>query len=142
MFQKKIKFSLRLFIILQIFVFAGFGQKPPVKKQDAKVSAQLNIEIRIYLTNPTLPERKDTCSAGEFVSRKILKTKKVEDAALRLVFIGPTAKESAKGMQSISPLGKYCIGVSIKDKTAIVNFRRGAENICMSTVHFANDKFG
>ena len=46
---------------------------------------------------------------------------------MRLLFAGPTAEEKAKGMESLSPLGAYYLGVSIKDGTAVVNFRRGAE---------------
>lgn len=86
------------------------------------------IEIRIYFTNPKLPEWASSCGAGEFVKRRRLATKRPADAALRLLFAGPTAEEKARGMESLGPLGGYYRSVSIKKGgVAVVNFRPGAE---------------
>ena len=86
-----------------------------------------DIELMVYFTNPKLPEWANTCGAGEFVKRSVPPTKKLADAALRLLFAGPTVAEQAKGMESLGPLGKYYRGVSVKDGVAVVNFRPGAE---------------
>ena len=85
------------------------------------------IELIVYFTNPKLPEWANTCGAGEFVKRTVRPTKKLADAALRLLFAGPTVAEKAKGMEGLGPLGEYYRGVSIKDGVAVVNFRPGAE---------------
>lgn len=86
-----------------------------------------DIELSVYFTNPKLPEWANTCGAGEFVKRRVPPTKRLADAALRLLFAGPTVAEQAKGMESLGPLGKYYRGVSVKDGVAVVNFRPGAE---------------
>ncbi len=86
-----------------------------------------DIELSVYFTNPKLPEFANTCGAGEFVKRKVKPTKKLADAALRLLFAGPDVSEQAKGMEGLGPLGVYYRGVSIKDGVAVVNFRPGAE---------------
>ena len=57
-----------------------------------------DIELMVYFTNPKLPEFANTCGAGEFVKRRVKPTKKLADAALRLLFAGPTVAEQAKGM--------------------------------------------
>lgn len=85
------------------------------------------IELLLYFTNPKLPEWANSCGAGEFVKRKVPRTKRPAEAALKLLFTGPTPEEKAKGMESLAPLGNYYRGVSIKNGTAIVNFRKGAE---------------
>lgn len=86
-----------------------------------------DMEVLLYFTNPTLPEFANTCGAGEFVKRRVKPTKKLADAALRLLFAGPDVSEQAKGMEGLGPLGVYYRGVSIKDGVAVVNFRPGAE---------------
>jgi hypothetical protein len=86
-----------------------------------------DIEVLVYFTNPKLPEFANSCGAGEFVKRKVKPTKKLADAALRLLFAGPDVSEQAKGMEGLGPLGEYYRGVSIKGGVAVVNFRRGAE---------------
>jgi spore germination protein GerM len=78
------------------------------------------------LYEPQAPKRND-CDTGEFVTRKIPSTKAVADTALRQLFAGPTSDEQTRGMQGIEPLGDYYIGVTVRKGTAIVNFRRGAE---------------
>ena len=85
------------------------------------------IEVLVYFTNPKLPEFANSCGAGEFVKRKVRPTKKLADAALRLLFAGPDVSEQAKGMAGLGQLGNYYRGVSIKDGVAVVNFRPGAE---------------
>jgi len=144
--HKNLLFSFLFIIILQISGLTVIGQAPVTKKgSKSKSSAvQRKIEIKIYFTNPNLPEWKDTCTAGEFVTRKIPATKRVADMALKLVFAGPTAKEKEKGMKSITPLSDFYIGVSIKSETAIINFRSGAEKylhvlgpICMQQIWLA-----
>ena len=89
--------------------------------------ARRDIEVLVYFTNPKLPEWANTCGAGEFVKRRVKPTRKLADAALRLLFAGPNVSEQAKGMEGLGPLGKYYRGVSVKDGVAVVNFRRGAE---------------
>ncbi|MFZ0063129.1 MAG: GerMN domain-containing protein [Pyrinomonadaceae bacterium] len=86
-----------------------------------------DIELWVYFTNPKLPEWAKTCGAGDFVQRKVAPTKKLADAALKLLFTGPNVSEQAKGMEGLGPLGNYYRGVSIKDGVAVVNFRHGAE---------------
>lgn len=86
-----------------------------------------DIEVLVYFTNPKLPEFANTCGAGEFVKRSVKPTKKLAHAALQLLFAGPTVAEQAKGMEGLGPLGKFYRGVSIKNETAVVNFRPGAE---------------
>ncbi len=86
-----------------------------------------DIELMVYFTNPKLPEFANTCGAGEFVKRRVKPTKKLADAALRLLFAGPDVSEQAKGMEGLGPLGQYYRGVSVKDGVAVVNFRPGAE---------------
>lgn len=103
------------------------GPRNVLKGNAGARGALAELEVQVYFTNPKLPEWANTCGAGEFVKRKVKPTKRVAEAALRLLFAGPTAEERAKGMESLSPLGAYYLGVSIKDGTAVVNFRRGAE---------------
>ena len=86
-----------------------------------------DIEIKVFFSNTKLPAFENDCGAGEFVTRKIPATRTVADAALRLLFAGPTETEKAKGMEGIASLGKYYRGVSIRKGVAIVNFRPGAE---------------
>jgi hypothetical protein len=146
MSEKNIRLAVLFLVILQVSVVTAFGQKSSIKKTPAPKSAsgQLEMEIKIFFTNPKLPEFENSCSAGEFVKRKIPVTRQVAAAALRQVFAGPTAEEQAKGMESISPLGAFYIGVSIKKGVAVINFRPGAEKylhvngpICMSDTWLA-----
>ena len=90
-------------------------------------SSDQQIELLLYFTNPKLPEWANSCGAGEFVKRSVPRTKRPAEAALKLLFAGPGPEEMAKGMESLTPLGDYYRGVSIKNGTAIVNFRKGAE---------------
>lgn len=85
------------------------------------------LKLQIFFTNPNHPDFQTTCGAGEFVERRIPPTKRLADAALRLLFAGPTAEEKAKGMESLEKLGAFYIGVSIRRGVAVVNFRPGAE---------------
>ena len=85
------------------------------------------IEIKVFFSNTKLPGYENDCGAGEFVRRKIPSTPAVADAALKLLFAGPTDAEKAKGMEGIASLGKYYRGVSIRKGVAVVNFRPGAE---------------
>jgi len=81
------------------------------------------IELKLYFSNPRLPEWANSCGAGEFVKRTVRPTSRPADAALRLLFAGPTADEKARGMESIEALGRYYRGVSIKKGgVAVVNF--------------------
>jgi spore germination protein GerM len=90
-------------------------------------SPTADIEIKVFFSNTKLPAYENDCGAGEFVTRKIPATRTVADAALKLLFAGPTEAEKAKGMKGIAALGKYYRGVSIRKGVAIVNFRPGAE---------------
>ncbi|MEP6849535.1 MAG: GerMN domain-containing protein, partial [Acidobacteriota bacterium] len=85
-----------------------------------------DVEIKVFFVNPKIANGND-CDTGEFVTRKIPKTTKVADAALRQLFAGPTDAEKQKGMEGIASLGSYYIGVTIKNGKAIVNFKPGAE---------------
>ena len=91
------------------------------------ISSPSELEVELYFTNPKLPKWANTCGAGEFVTRKVKRTKRIADAALKLLFFFFSEEEKAKGMESLSPLNKYYLGISIKDGTAVVNFRLGAE---------------
>ena len=93
----------------------------------ASPGASTDIEIKVFFSNPKLPAFDNDCGAGEFVTRKLPSTPAVADAALKLLFAGPTETEKAKGMEGIASLGKYYRGVSIRKGVAIVNFRPGAE---------------
>lgn len=95
------------------------------------------LQIKIFFSN--FSQNFNDCGAVGFAYRKIPKTKNVANNALKLLFAGPTAKEKAKGLESIKKLGTFYIGVSVKNRKAVVNFRRGAEKylyvsgpICMS----------
>ena len=119
MFQHILRTSLVfLFPLLALDVY---GQS------ESGMKTREQIEIKIYFTNPKLPEFANTCGAGEFVRRKIASTKQVADAALKALFSGPTAEEKTKGMESTDSLGDYYIGVTVRKGTAVVNFRPGAE---------------
>jgi hypothetical protein len=85
------------------------------------------ITLKVYFSNTKLPEWANSCGAGEFVTRDAPATKRPAHTALKLLFAGPTAEEKAKGMESLTALGDYYIGVSVVKGVAIVNFRRGAE---------------
>lgn len=108
-------FSISLLFFLQVFVSAAYGQ------------AKKTIDVKLYFSNPKLPAYETDCAAGTFVTRAISPTKKTADAALKLLFAGPTDDEKAKGMEGLSSLGDFYIGVTIKNRKAIVNFRTGAE---------------
>lgn len=92
-----------------------------------RVGYQRELEIKLFFSNPELPAYPDDCGAGVFVKRKIPATRQVADAALKMLFKGPTVEEKANGMAGNAPLGDYYLGVKIKKGEAIVNFRRGAE---------------
>ena len=111
-----------LLVFIQIAALSANSQT--VSK---KTGSGREISVKVYFTNSELPDYRDDCSAGGFVIRKIPETRQVANAALKLLFAGPTAKEKAKGVQSLAPLGRFYIGVSIKKGVAIVNFRSGAE---------------
>lgn len=69
------------------------------------------------------------------VKRCIPKTTKVADAALRALFAGPTAsekKEGALGSADLQALLPLYIGITIKNDTAIVNFKKDALKILNS----------
>lgn len=93
----------------------------------ARSGPQRQQMIKVFFINPKLPAYENDCGAGEFVTRQTSPTKQVAHAALKLLFAGPTAEEKAKGMESLSPLGNYYLGVTIRKGVAVVNFRRGAE---------------
>ena len=111
-----------LLVFFQIIVLSAFGQSVSQKTRSGR-----EISVRVYFTNSKIPAYQDDCSAGGFVIRKIPETRQVANAALKLLFAGPTAEEKGQGVQSLAPLGDYYIGVSIKKGVAIVNFRSGAE---------------
>jgi hypothetical protein len=92
----------------------------------ALVRGGRQLRLQLFFTNPNHPDFATTCGAGEFVQRKIRPTKRLADTALRLLFAGPTAKEKAKGMESLARLRRYYLGVSIRRGVAIINFRPGA----------------
>jgi hypothetical protein len=141
MSKSKLSSAILFLVVLQIFSFAAFGQMPTGKTVSHTIG---KMEIRIFFVNTRMSTRESDCAAGEWVTREIPATKKVADAALRQVFRGPTAAEKKRGMQSISQLAKFYIGVTIRSETAIVNFRPGAERylyvggpICMRETSLA-----
>lgn len=111
-----------LLAFLQIAAPSASGQTVSKKTRGGR-----EMSVRVYFTNPELPGYRDDCGEGGFIIRKIPATRRVADAALKLLFAGPTDEEKAKGLQSLAPLGRFYLGVSIKNGTAIVNFRSGAE---------------
>jgi spore germination protein GerM len=112
----------RLIVLVTCLLLISGSFRTPLK-----ASLHSEIELRLFFSNRKLPEWANDCGAGEFVSRKVPATKRPADAALRLLFAGPTSAEKAKGMESLPPLGKFYLGVSIRKGTAVVNFRSGAE---------------
>ena len=90
------------------------------------------LKVKVFFPNPTLPEFETTCGAVESVTRKIPRTRRVADAALKQLFAGPTKKEKAKGMEAVKRFAKYYKGISIKKETAIVNFQAEAEDKFLS----------
>ena len=93
---------------------------------DAGALSSTDLEIKVFFTNPKIPNGNE-CDTGEFVIRKIPRTTQVADAAVRQLFVGPSANEKAKGMEAIPSLSDYYIGIAIRKETAVVNFRPGAE---------------
>ena len=89
------------------------------------LGSKRELEVKVYFSQPD--KSVSDCSVVGVVTRKISATKQVANAALKLLFAGPTAEEKAKGMQGIERLGDYFIGVTIKNGIAMVNFRHGAE---------------
>jgi spore germination protein GerM len=118
------------FVLLSFASFIVFFSSTSIG-QVKKTSDSLR-EIKLFFTNPNLPDSND-CDSGEFVARRIPNTARVADAALKLLFAGPTQEEKTKGMQSIVPLGEYYIGVTVRKGIAIVNFRPGAEKLLYVT---------
>lgn len=111
-------FALCVLLVAQSSAFAGYRPQP--------VSSE--IELQLFFTYDwNHPKAAEDCGAGLFFKRKITATKQTANAALKLLFAGPTAEEKAKGAGSLAPLGDYYLGVSIKKGVAIVNFRPGAE---------------
>jgi Sporulation and spore germination len=104
-----------------------------VSASAATIGATLNpcspapVTVRLYFSNPKLPEWANSCGAGEYVVRRTTFSRRPAHSALKLLFAGPTEAEKAKGMESLDQLGKYYIGVSVVRGVAIVNFKRGAE---------------
>jgi hypothetical protein len=111
-----------LLVFTQIVGLSAFGQTASRKERSGR-----ELSVSVYFTNPELPGYRDDCGDGGFVIRKIPATRRVADAALKLLFAGPTEEEKAKGLESLAPLGSFYLGVSIKNGTATVNFRPGAE---------------
>lgn len=107
------------------------------------LSSPREVEIKVFFSNTTLPAFETDCGAGEYVTRRIPATRRVADAAMKQLFAGPTDAEKAKGMEGIPLVGKYYLGVSIKKRVAIVNFRPGAEEhllnapLCMQDVRLS-----
>jgi hypothetical protein len=120
--SSKLKSSAIALLFFQIISLSADGQTSP-----GQTGGGREMEIKLYFSNPKLPAYQDDCGAGEFVRRKIPATRQVADAVLRQLFAGPTAAEKARGMQGGAELGKYYLGVGIKNGTAVVNFRPGAE---------------
>lgn len=132
------RFALCLLLIMQVSPFVTRSQASSttvVKDARANLSSaklwtqprRREVELKLFFVNPNHPDWQNDCGGGEFVKRKTQATRRLADAALRLLFAGPTPEEKAKGMESIAPLGDYYLGVSIKRGVAIVNFRPGAE---------------
>ena len=108
------------FLILSLLLLLSFAFA-------AQAQAKKTVEIKLYFSNPKLPAYETDCGAGTFVTRAVSPTKQTANAALKLLFAGPTDEEKVKGMEGLSSLGDYYIGVTIKNRKAIVNFRTGAE---------------
>lgn len=135
--KRALRFAIGLLFAVQSAAFVTYGQVSPAAEKSAQTNlkranpvaqrTRREIELQLFFSNPKHPDFETTCGAGEFVKRKTPATKRLADAALRLLFAGPTAEEKAKGMESLPPLGDYYLGVSIKKGVAIVNFRPGAE---------------
>lgn len=132
-----LRFAVCLLLVAGASRFVADAQVSPTAAKNVQTNlkranpgarkAGREIKLQLFFTNPNHPDFATTCGAGEFVERSIPATKRLADAALRLLFAGPTAEEKAKGMESLEKLGKYYLGVSIKKGVAIVNFRPGAE---------------
>jgi hypothetical protein len=106
------RFALAALTILFCLSGAGIAQAKPLK-------------IKLFFFQPDA-EYSD-CGAVGVAYRKIPNTKQVARETLKLLFAGPTAEEKAKGMQGIEKLGALFIGITIKNRKAIINFRPGAE---------------
>jgi hypothetical protein len=124
-FQTKLRTLMRNYrtvpFVILVLCFSG------ICTAAASAGPSTDIEIKVFFSNTKLPAYENDCGAGEFVTRKVPATRTVADAALKLLFAGPTEAEKAKGMEGIASLGKYYRGVSIRKGVAIVNFRPGAE---------------
>lgn len=129
--------ALCLLLIAQASPFVAHSQSSSTITKNARTNLsrtnslaqpiRREVKVKLFFVNQNHPDWQNTCGGGEFVNRKIPATRRIADAALRLLFAGPTAEEKAKGMEGIAPLGDYYLGVSIKRGVAIVNFRPGAE---------------
>ncbi|TSC59228.1 MAG: parallel beta-helix repeat-containing protein [Candidatus Peregrinibacteria bacterium Greene0416_19] len=75
-------------------------------------------------------DRKEATYQASFpVTRTTPKSERIADAALRLLFAGPTTDEQNQGartMPELSALASPYISVSVKDGTAYVNFHKEA----------------
>jgi spore germination protein GerM len=141
--KTRLRFAAWLLVGAQASALVAYGQVSSAasKMKPSYVKAsntgtrkiQRRITLKLFFTNPNHPDFATTCAAGEFVNRTIPATKRLADAALRQLFVGPTAEEKAKGMVSIERLSRYYIGVTIKRGVAIVNFRPGAETYLNGT---------
>ena len=143
--QIALRFSLCLFLVAgapasvadgRTFPTAAKNMRAKPKRADLPARSRVGkreIKLKLFFTNPNHPDFANTCGAGEFVERRIPATKRLADASLRLLFAGPNTQEKAKGMESLSQLGRFYLGVSIKRGVAIVNFRPEAEEILQGT---------
>jgi hypothetical protein len=138
---RALRFFLCLLLIAGAPVLFAHGQlsltgakntQANLKRTDLLASSSVGreIKLKLFFTNPNHPDFATTCGAGEFVERKIPSTKRLADAALRLLFAGPTPQEKAKGMESLEQLGRHYLGVSVKRVAAVINFAPPQRKSC------------
>jgi spore germination protein GerM len=136
-----------LFFALLLIVFpAVFSMPAQAQKSDGAM------KIKVYLLKE-VPNADSVLVAAE---RRVKKTKKIADAALRELFKGETDAERREGLATyytvesvvsgneecahnlLKPLGAYFIGVSIKKGVATVNFRPEAGCYLQTAYTMAN----
>lgn len=132
----RIRFSsFQLFATLLVFGFLFISASETIAQPKTKTTP-----IKLYFW----PKDDDTfeMSALVEVTRHIKPTSKIADAAMRELLKGVNAEEKAKGLSSsygpesvvqggcdkltTKPLLNYLIGVTIRKRVAIVNFREPA----------------
>lgn len=125
---------MRRIILLVVLILLGAGEAAPTQKQRA---------VKVFFTNEKSNPGMMDCGKVFPVKRRVPSTASVARAALKQLFLGPSADERAKGyVSTFSEATKsILIGVRVKKGTAYVNLKDFRQIIPNTSASCASELF-